>query len=271
MSLPIPLTRPLAALMTPLIAACLSSLFARDSHNVEYYSTQIGEQHPIRESDGSVITLNTDSRIVLRHDGPNLYVEILRGEVHFDIGTHYHGRLVVSAAGLDVVDTGTAFDVRLTDQGVRVTVKEGTVALSLDHSHLQLNENQQALVDTRPTHLAIRARNIPPREVERQLSWLQGYLDFQCETLASAARSLRLYSGIEPRRVAPHARPQSWEARKSSPHHRHHAFLHENTKNSPLPPVRFLDILPHDSKQTVTHPVAVPLLCKKRRSPQWQP
>ena len=190
-----PPSRALALLTGALIIICVPSLFARDTRNVEYYATQIGEQRALRQKDGSVITLNTDSSIDLRYDGPTVYVQISRGEAHFNMAPTGQRRLVVSVAGIEVIDTATIFDVRTTEHGARVTVKEGQVTLAMAHlPDVALHQNQQATIDARSDHLNIRVHDIPSREVDRQLSWLQGYLDFQCERLGSAAREFNRYS-----------------------------------------------------------------------------
>jgi ferric-dicitrate binding protein FerR (iron transport regulator) len=61
-------------------------------------------------------------------------------------------------------------------------------------AQVQLIQNQQVAIDTGPTSLAVRTRNISSREVDRQLSWLRGYFDFQCEPLASAAAEFNRYN-----------------------------------------------------------------------------
>jgi len=45
-----------------------------------------------------------------------------------------------------------------------------------------------------PFGMTVRQHNVSSREVQRQLSWLKGYLDFQCESLANAAREFDRYN-----------------------------------------------------------------------------
>jgi transmembrane sensor len=186
----------LAALAAVILTFFCVSLFVRDTHNVEYYATGVGEQRSILLPDGSVITLNTDSDMTLRRDGTSLYVALLRGEAHFNMVPGKPRRLVVSVADqVEVIDTATIFDVRLTEHGARITVKEGHVEISVTHlAQVQLIQNQQATLDTGPTSLAVRTRSVSSRDVARQLAWLQGYLDFQCEPLASAASEFNRYN-----------------------------------------------------------------------------
>ena len=46
-----------------------------DAATIEYVSSHVGEQRPVRLGDGSVITLNTDSLIKMSFDGAALHVE----------------------------------------------------------------------------------------------------------------------------------------------------------------------------------------------------
>lgn len=97
-----------------------------DTINISYVDTRVGELRSIGLSDGSTITLNTDSQIKTRTDGTSLHVEVLRGEVLFAMKPNSMRHLSVAAGDLDIFDTATIFDVRLSGDGqVRVTVQEG--------------------------------------------------------------------------------------------------------------------------------------------------
>ncbi len=191
-----PTSRAFAAFLAVAVTFTSLSLFVRDTRNVEYYTTQIGEQRPLPLRDGSIITLNTDSTISVRRDGPILYVRLFRGEAHFNMVPGQHRRLIVSVGDrVEVIDTATIFDVRLTDSGAVVTVKEGHVEISIAHlAHVQLIQEHQATIDMGPTTVAVRPQKVSPREVDRQLAWLEGYLDFQCESLGNAAKEFNRYN-----------------------------------------------------------------------------
>lgn len=187
----------LAILAALIFTAVAISLFVRDTPGAEHYSTRVGEQFSVHFRDMSVITLNTDSTIEIRRDDPTLAVRILKGEVHFDMAPNSQRHLVVSVGNrIQITDTATIFDVRLIEPaGARVTVKEGNVKVSvLNLTDVKLQENQQTAVTSDETRVAIHTRNIPPREVEREFSWLRGYLDFQCETLGTAAKEFNRYN-----------------------------------------------------------------------------
>jgi ferric-dicitrate binding protein FerR (iron transport regulator) len=192
---------PMAGLVATLTAvtltACSLALFVRDTPAMEYYSTQVGEQLPVHFRDGSVITLNTDTVIKLGRDGGTLAIRILKGEVHFNMLPNPQRHLIVSVGDrIEIRDTATIFDVRVIEPGgAKVTVQEGEVKLSVANmADVQLRANQQTMVDSDSTRVAIHTHKIRARQILREFSWLQGYLDFQCETLGSAVKEFNRYN-----------------------------------------------------------------------------
>jgi ferric-dicitrate binding protein FerR (iron transport regulator) len=190
-------TRLIAMLAAVTITASSASLFVQDSLGAMFYSTHIGQRKAIKLDDGSVITLNTNSSLKIRHDGPMLSVQIFQGEAHFNMLPDPRRHLVVSVGDqVKVIDTATVFDVRVTDEDkTQVTVQEGQVQLVVtNQADVQLHQNQQATVDSDSSRLSIHTHNLAPKEIERQFSWLQGYLDFQCATVADAAQEFNRYN-----------------------------------------------------------------------------
>lgn len=90
------------------------------------YETRIGEQRLVQLSDGSHLTLNTDTRVKVRLSENRRKVELSRGEAWFDVATAKAPFTVRSGAS-EVRVTGTRFNVRLHEDGVRVDVLEGHV------------------------------------------------------------------------------------------------------------------------------------------------
>lgn len=179
------------------ITVSSAALFHRDTPEAKYYVTRIGDQKSIGLKDGSVITLNTDSSIKIDSDGPTLSVQIFHGEVHFNMLPNPHRHLVVSVGDeFQVFDIATIFDIRVTDEGkARVTVQEGSVQLSVAHlTEVQLSANQQAVVRSDASNISIHTRNLKAKDIERQFAWLRNQLDFECTTLADAARDFNRYN-----------------------------------------------------------------------------
>jgi len=188
-------TFPPALAIAGAIATLSGFQLVGDAATIEYVSSRVGEQRPVRLGDGSVITLNTDSLIKMSADGSALRVEVLRGEVLFNMLPNPRRHLVVSARDLDIFDTATIFSVRLVDGGqVRVTVEEGEVRLSnANLRQVPLVQNQQAVSDERAHRLELK-KGLDPRAIERQLAWQAGRLVFVCEPLSQVAQEFNRYN-----------------------------------------------------------------------------
>ena len=159
----------------------------------EAYATHIGELKVVPLSDGSVVSLNTRSRIrvLYSHDSREIHLE--DGEALFDVASDARP-FIVRAGEARVLADATAFSVRrLEDQPVQVTVKRGAVSLLTDNqaSTVRLLANMRA-VETDPKRIAI--ANITPAEIDRGLAWREQRLAFEGETLADAASEFRRYS-----------------------------------------------------------------------------
>lgn len=164
----------------------------------ESYRTQIGEMRVIPLGDGSVVTLNTNSEIVVRFSKLQRYIELRRGEALFDVAKNKARPFIVQSDATQVRAVGTSFSVKaLPDQPVQVLVREGIV------------EVKRPGVPVAPTVLvAMNSRAIAPREapiatqplesaeVGRELAWRVGRLAFHGETLGEAAAQFARYSDV---------------------------------------------------------------------------
>jgi transmembrane sensor len=177
--------------------ASFFTILDSDSAAVECFSTDVGKQWTVPLHDGSLIKLNTDTRLCLRHDGANLYATLYHGEALFTMRPpqNSHRRLIVSAGDLDIIDVATIFSVRISDHGaVNVAVEEGAVQLSsANFSQQELRENQLAEVGERGTALPV-IRDVPPKSIRRTLAWRDGVLMFEKERLANVAQEFNRYN-----------------------------------------------------------------------------
>jgi transmembrane sensor len=95
----------------------------------EQFQTKVGEQRSVLLADGSRITLNTASKIEVRLAADHRVVQLLQGEVLFDV-THDANRPFDVHAGRVVVRAvGTQFDIDRRATRTAVTVVAGRVAM----------------------------------------------------------------------------------------------------------------------------------------------
>lgn len=165
-------------------------------------TTATGEIRRVPLGEGSVVTLDTDSMVETAFSKERRDIRLLSGVAFFEVAHDSARPFVVEARDLLVRAVGTAFSVRnIPGQPVAVVVSEGRVALSRaigqgDAPPLELGANAQAVV---PPGSRLNAedvaRALTPDDLTRSLSWRDGMLAFEGETLAQAAQRFRRYGG----------------------------------------------------------------------------
>lgn len=93
------------------------------------YFTRIGEQQAIELADGSVVTLNTGSQLLVDYGEEARRVLLERGEAYFEVAEDPDRSFRVDMGTHAVTALGTAFNVRKDHKRYRVAVIEGVVAL----------------------------------------------------------------------------------------------------------------------------------------------
>lgn len=94
------------------------------------YATVVGEQRAIPLDDGSVIHLNTDSRVEVRMTPEARLITLTAGEAFFDVAPDPDRPFRVLAGDQTVEAVGTAFNVYRSRDGLQVVVVEGVVAVA---------------------------------------------------------------------------------------------------------------------------------------------
>lgn len=94
-------------------------------------STQIGEQRILTLDDGSQVTLNTNSSIVVKYDEAQRRIELRSGEALFEVAKRNGWPFIVTSANHDIQALGTTFAVRLDDNDrSAITLIEGKVRVT---------------------------------------------------------------------------------------------------------------------------------------------
>lgn len=170
----------------------------------EVYATNIGETKEVVLSDGSIVTLNTNTRLTVHYTNALRQITLLQGEALFDVAKNKQRPFTVLARDTQVRAVGTSFTVKLLSQQlVQVLVREGVIEIRRpdvpEAPPVRLAANNVALA---PAKTPISTAPVPNAQVSRNLAWRQGRIAFDNETLAEAAREFGRYSDIQIR-VAP--------------------------------------------------------------------
>jgi transmembrane sensor len=106
------------------------------------YATGIGQVSPVTLPDGSTAILDTDSAIALHFTAGERRVELLHGQVWFQVRHDHEHPFRVQAQGGLVEDVGTAFAVRDEAGRVTVSVTDGIVTVT-SHQTVSVRAGEQ--------------------------------------------------------------------------------------------------------------------------------
>ncbi len=160
------------------------------------YATEIGEMRVISLSDGSVVSLNTNSEILVDYTPSRRAIELISGEALFDVAKSRARPFIVRASNTQVRAVGTSFSVcMLPSEPVQVLVREGVVEVTRPDvpvaPAVRLVANTKAVA---PKAAPIVTKPVTVEEVARALAWREGRIAFHGETLAEAAAEFARYS-----------------------------------------------------------------------------
>jgi transmembrane sensor len=185
--------RAIAALLV--VAAAAASLWYLSTAHEKSYRTQIGALATLPLSDGSKVTLNTDSEIHVAVTPSERRVKLDQGEAFFEVAKDAARPFIVEIADKRVVAVGTQFSVRRDNDDIRVLVTDGRVRIERPGTSSTAAQTQLAAgSEARTTQTAVLVDQPAPAQVEQLLSWRTGYIIFRDTALADAVVEFNRYS-----------------------------------------------------------------------------
>ena len=174
------------------------------------YTTTVGERLIVTLLDGSQVTLDTQSQLRVVWSKHERRVHLIRGQALFEVAKDRTRPFVVEADNQRLVAVGTAFDVRMDDRKLKVTMIEGTVrveratgaafrgsdapaappGLSMTSASpvVMLTAGEQLVVDAQSED------HVLPADPDRATSWRRGQIIFDDTRLADAVGELNRYT-----------------------------------------------------------------------------
>lgn len=95
----------------------------------ERWRTATGEQRSIVLADGSTVLLDAESELRVRYDEHQRRLELRRGQAQFNVSRDPQRPFTVTAGNGRVTALGTAFQVRLIERALTVTLLEGSISV----------------------------------------------------------------------------------------------------------------------------------------------
>ena len=174
-----------------LAAAVGLGLFSGLSSPADYsdeFATALGERRHIALPDGSVIDLNSRSRVRVQFVHHQRRVELAEGEALFRV-EHDAGRpFIVDAGNGQVTVTGTRFDVRRDADKTRVAVEQGSVKVQGRDVPVKLTAGFGTQIDAQGKVAVPYAIN-----AEELTAWRNGKLVFNDAPLSEVAEEVSRY------------------------------------------------------------------------------
>ena len=165
------------------------------------YSTVIGGLQAVPMSDGSRVTLNTDSRLRISLNERERVVDLEHGEAFFEVARDTERPFVVTAGHTRVVAVGTQFSVLREGNEVRVIVSEGTVRMEPvngDAPDAARPERDRLLLSAgtiaRAQNENVLVQRKTAAQIEQSLTWRNGVLTFRDTPLADAVAEFNRYN-----------------------------------------------------------------------------
>jgi len=173
------------------------------------YETAVGEHSNVNLPDGSVLVLNTNSRVVVKYSEDHRLFLLQRGELNIEVA-HDKSRPLSVVAGNKVVQAvGTAFNVRIrNDNEIALLVTDGKVLVAKQTAQQtiekivakRLPKNSMAVAKGEKVILGAQQETIAKadeNEISAKLSWKQGNLIFRGETLEDALVEINRYTSVQ--------------------------------------------------------------------------
>jgi transmembrane sensor len=160
------------------------------------YTTNVGEIRSITLEDGSVVELNTRSRLRARFTTSERRLQLLAGEAVFNVARNPQRPFRVSVGTTEIVAMGTQFNVDAHDSSTVVTVLEGRVRVT-NHAETRLPIERQ--IELARGEQAIIAKHRPPLRIAaadtaKATAWTERRLFFEGTTLADVATEFARYN-----------------------------------------------------------------------------
>lgn len=161
-------------------------------------STRKGEQRTIALADGSRIELNTDTQVSYRLTDRERRVVLKHGEAFFDVARDMQRPFIVEVGKSEVRVLGTQFTVRQEGDRLQVVVKEGKVSVIPDARGLSPASSKNNVELTRGALLRFEPEpqriQVAVVDIERELAWRTGSVDFDSDTLEQVVAELNRYA-----------------------------------------------------------------------------
>jgi transmembrane sensor len=162
------------------------------------FKTAIGEQLTTELSDGSQLQLNTNSYVQVTYSDDQRQLELMRGEVFFQVAKDANRPFAVNTGSASVTALGTAFNIYRQGDTATVVVTEGVVRVTEQGvTGNRIADSEVLHVNQRITASPAGLEDAGIAEPHTALAWQRGELVAQAMRLPEIIRELQRYQDIQ--------------------------------------------------------------------------
>lgn len=174
------------------------------------HTTRTGEQRTLTLADGSVVTLNTNSRLLVDFSDQNRRVILDRGEAFFDVSKDASRPFTVEAGNRSVTVVGTRFNMNRAEGPLSVAVVEGAVVVHRKEDQILWNSQPNTIAENTRSgdqdQLLLTAgyvidfggdavvKTVTESMLQNYYSWREGIVRFDEEPLLEVVKELNRYT-----------------------------------------------------------------------------
>jgi transmembrane sensor len=204
-----------AASVAAVLLAAATLFAATQTYLSGREATELGEMRRIALDDGSAVALNTASVMQVKFGRDQRRIVLRRGEASFQVAHDMQRPFIVQAGDVSVRAVGTAFNVRmLEDGGVGVVVTDGVVEITRNGATVAQGPQKQRVVRNHEViaeaHEPLATVAISENDLTRRLAWKEGQLVFDGEPLDQAVTEVNRYAATPVRIESEHLAARSF-------------------------------------------------------------
>lgn len=158
------------------------------------YETRLGEIRTFRLSDGTRLTLDTDTKVGAGVRGALMELELVRGRIRVETGARPAAFLVNTKSSVQI--DGTSFDASRTAAGVRVVALREGVTITRVSGEIPEQAKASGVIDALPVGVqadvaqTLRIVRLPPPDV----GWVTGMVTLESSPLEDAIAAINRYN-----------------------------------------------------------------------------
>ncbi|APL96391.1 hypothetical protein M527_11595 [Sphingobium indicum IP26] len=182
------------------LAASVAAAYLIGLERYRTLESGVGEIRHIALKDGTMLTLDTDSRVDVALSSNERKLSLVRGKAFLDVTRWQKNPVIIQAGSLLLQMAKGAFGLQnLVDMPVVALVTEGRLLISQSPSFfgrerkLTLEKDHALTLASDANLQASEVRSVAPPQQEQFLAWREGMLSFGGELLADAVRAFDRY------------------------------------------------------------------------------